>query len=173
LACFAAVLSTLLIIPLAARANHAHAAREREHAKASRVVEQANRIGALRAELASDKDAMSPGSDAPLATRVSAALAASGLEQSTLAGLSPESLSQQSGSQTTLRSRATLTLQNLTLPELGTFIAAWRDREPAWSITSLEMAPLANARAIQKPGADLPIRAVLILETLRFENQTP
>jgi hypothetical protein len=167
------VLSTLLIIPLAARAGQAHAAREREHAKASRVVEQANRIGALRAELASDKDAMSPGSDAPLATRVSAALAASGLEQSTLAGLSPESLSQQSGSQTTLRSRATLTLQNLTLPELGTFIAAWRDREPAWSITSLEMAPLANARAIQKPGADLPIRAVLMLETLRFENQTP
>ena len=103
-----------------------------------------------------------------LAARVSAVLAASGLAQSSLAGLSPESVVQRSEAGTALRVRATLTLQSVTLPEVGRFIAEWRSRYPAWILTSIDLAPDAGDKVT--PGSDLPIRAVLVVESIAFDR---
>jgi hypothetical protein len=70
---------------------------------------------------------------------------AAGLSQSILAGLSPESIAQQSDTGTALRRRATLTLQSLTLPQLGAFIAEWRAREPGWAVSD------GAFRAVERP----------------------
>jgi hypothetical protein len=66
------------------------------------------------------------------------------------------------------RTRAVLTLAPLTLPQLGGFLAAWHSREPQWTVSSIELSPQPGnqAQSAAAPGGDLPLRAVLGLETL-------
>lgn len=167
-----AVLATIVLIPLAVRAGGSGASLRREHARAEAIVADVGRLEELRAKLAASSDGPADTSGAPtpsLATRVSGVLSAAGLSQSNLAGLSPESTAQRSDAGTALRRRATLTLQSLTLRDLGRFIGEWKAREPAWAVTSIDLAPVTNAKPA--PGADLPLRVVLVVETLSFENQ--
>lgn len=169
-----AVLATMALVPLAVRASGARASVQREHVRAEAILADVGRLEQLRAKLAASPDASADSDGAPaasLATRVSVVLSAAGLNQSNLAGLSPESAAQRSDAGTALRRRATLTLQSLTLRELGRFIAEWRAREPAWAVTSIDLAPVTNGEP--EPGADLPIRVVLVVEALTFENQSP
>ncbi|MBX3360295.1 MAG: hypothetical protein KF912_10405 [Phycisphaeraceae bacterium] len=159
-------------MPLFVRAAGSGAALRREHARAEAIVAGVGRLEELRAKLAASQDGSADTSVAPtpsLATRVSSVLSAAGLSQSNLAGLSPESTALRSDAGTALRRRATLTLQLLTLRDLGRFVAEWKAREPAWAVTSIDLAPATNAKPA--PGADLPIRVVLVVETLSFENQ--
>lgn len=118
-----------------------------------------------------------PGSLAP---EVSAALAGSGLPPSAMASLSAEPES--SGSLATGAAgpvqartrRGTLVLTSVTLPQLGAFCATWRERQPGWSIAALDVGPEtgnANARSqIAATGGDLPLRAVLTLESISLER---
>lgn len=179
-----AFLATIALVPLGVRAAGSGAALRREQARAETVVVEVRRHEELRAKLAASPDGSADTGDRggrggptpSLATRVSGVLSAAGLSQSNLAGLSPESTAQRSDAGTALRRRATLTLQSLTLRDLGRFIGEWRAREPAWAVTSIDLAPVTNSKPA--PGADIPIRVVLVVETLSFEtemheNQTP
>lgn len=126
------------------------------------VRSQAERLIALRnshGEVAS-----SPG---PLAQRVNDALAAAGLPSGTLSGLSPESATTQRATPTsamTMRKRATLTLAPITLPQVGKFLATWRAQEPAWSVAGVDLAP--EGSRVVPTGGDLPLRAVVVIETV-------
>ncbi len=176
-----AVLATIALVPLVVRTARSGASLQRERARAEASITAVGQLERVRARLAAlpHASADNGGSGTPtasLATRVSGVLSAAGLNQSNLAGLSPESAAQRSDAGTALRRRATLTLQSLTLPDLGRFIGEWRAREPAWAVTSIDLTPVTNAKP--EPGTDLPVRVVLVVETLSFENhphenQTP
>lgn len=99
--------------------------------------------------------------ESPLARRVGAALASAGLDAGTLADLSPEAHLPSAG---LVRRRGTLTLTGVTLPEVGRFLAAWREAEPAWTVTAADLTPESSRAA--PPGADRPLRAVLTVEAL-------
>jgi hypothetical protein len=104
-----------------------------------------------------------------LTPRISAALASCGQPASSVASVSPESES--SMGETDLharRTRAVVTLSGVTLPQLGSFLGAWRAREPAWTIASVDLAPQTGSGGAAVPGAggDLPLRAVIEIETM-------
>ena len=143
-----------------------------------------------------------------LAPRVADSLAACGLPSSVMSNLSaqaetllaalpsesapsPRDLNNEPGSERGIKSRkAGVTLTPITLSELGRFIAAWREREPAWVIASIDVAPLnasghpvaddrrssSSADSKVPPsvqsnsggggGGELPLRVVLSLESL-------
>jgi hypothetical protein len=168
--CVIAVIATLALGPIGLRASHAAGMARRERARTETMLADIERVHILRASLATTGTAEAD-SGVPLATRVAGVLSAAGLAQSNLGALSPESTTQRSGGGTTVRRRATMTLQSLTLPELGRFLAEWRSREPSWTVTSIDLNP--QERAKPTPGADLPIRAVVLLESLSFESSRP
>jgi hypothetical protein len=104
-----------------------------------------------------------------LTPRVTAALERAGLPVGALASLSPEAESQvvgQAGVRVSRR-RATLTLAGVTLPAVGRFLDAWRSAEPAWTPTSIDVAP-AGGQATEAGGAggDLPLRVVIVIESI-------
>jgi hypothetical protein len=107
-----------------------------------------------------------------LTPRISAALASCGLPASSVASVSPESES--ALGETDLharRTRAVVTLTGVTLPQLGSFLGAWRTREPAWTVSSVDLSPqngqgTAGAGSAGAAGGDLPLRAVIGIETM-------
>jgi hypothetical protein len=132
------------------------------------LVTQANSLADLRSR---KPDWSEASGEAGLASAVSAALSSSGLASSNLSSLSPESESAVSVAGLKVRrQRATLTLTQVTLPQLGGFLDAWRRREPAWVCTSIEIAAEGGKPAGISPGGDLPLKAVLAIETLRVQG---
>lgn len=127
------------------------------------VSEQAKRVSELRAlgSLPSGRDGA-----APLAERVTAALSSAGLPSSVLSNFSPESESVDrttSAGTPSKRRRATMTLAPITLPQVGTFLAAWKDRQPMWEVSSVDLSPQSNSAAT--PGGDLPLRVVIVIQS--------
>jgi len=54
-------------------------------------------------------------------------------------------------------------LSNLSLPQLGRFLDAWRSTEVAWLPVSIDLSPASG-----KPpdaGGDLPLRVVITIES--------
>ncbi|HYE03385.1 MAG TPA: hypothetical protein VD963_09140 [Phycisphaerales bacterium] len=114
-------------------------------------------------------------SDAALAPSVSAALGAAGLSASVLSSLTVNDPAAGESDAPAARRRATLALTSLTLPELGRFLRAWREREPDWVIASLDIGPepdRTRPRRSAAPGVaeDLPLRAMIGLEALFMNN---
>ncbi len=115
-----------------------------------------------------------------LAPEVSATLAGTGLPPSVMNSLSadPDSSAGQGSSGTgaiqARTRRGTLVLTSLTLPQLGAFCAAWRERQPGWTISALDVSPeggnLAAKTSVASTGGDLPLRAVLTLESISLER---
>jgi hypothetical protein len=102
-----------------------------------------------------------------LTPRISAALATSGLPASALASVSPEAESPVGDADLRARrSRAVVTLAPITLAQLGGFLAAWRTREPQWTVSSIDVAPQNGGARQEMAGGDLPLRAVIGIETL-------
>lgn len=115
-----------------------------------------------------------------LAQRVSASIAAAGLPSTTLSSLSPESSANDGGHDRFSavridRRRAVLTLGSVTLPQLGRFLAAWREREPEWTVTSIDVTPMNigdggssskdRSGGVQvAPGGDIPARVIIAIE---------
>jgi hypothetical protein len=109
-----------------------------------------------------------------LTPRITAALAASGLPAAAVSSVSPESESPVGDSDLKARrSRATLTLAGITLPQLGAFLQAWRSREPQWTISSLDLVPQAGQPKAESTGGDLPLRVVIGMETLFVDRPEP
>lgn len=126
-------------------------------------------------EIASIRAAAPPESRWPrpapgLATRVADVVSKSGLPPSAFQSLSPETESTV-GISGLRKQAARVTLDGLTLPDLGRFLQEWRTAEPLWTVTSIDITPAA-AKVAAKPGqvTDRPLRAVLGIETIFASN---
>ncbi|GMV25103.1 MAG: hypothetical protein AMXMBFR58_11340 [Phycisphaerae bacterium] len=123
-------------------------------------------------------------SDAPsedLTRRVSRVISAAGLASSVLSNVSPDS-DQPAGSAKSpggtplyLRRSARLTLDGVTLPQLGRFLEAWRAAEPGWIVTSIDLSAASGTSGgsrIKSPengsttGRDRHLRALLAVEAI-------
>jgi len=132
-----------------------------------RLQSQAQELAVLHAAAASAPARPTAGSG--LAARLASTLAAARLPATALAGVNPESATIHTGQdQSTLRrQRATVNLAGLTLPQLGSLLAAWRSAEPGWTVTRIDIAPLTGAPSPGSgPGGDSPLRIGLSLEAL-------
>ncbi|MBX3378385.1 MAG: hypothetical protein KF678_15430 [Phycisphaeraceae bacterium] len=98
-----------------------------------------------------------------LASKVAGAMASAGLATASLQSLSPEAQAAISGQTKLSRQRATLTLSNVSLPQVGTFLNAWRSAEPDWIISGIDLTPITSKDA-PSIGSDLPLRAVISFE---------
>ena len=128
---------------------------------------QLQRVSADAREIASLRSAAPPESrrhrPAPgLATHVADVVSKSGLPQSALQNLSPETENGVSG--TGLRRQvARMTLEPLTLPEFGRFLQEWRAAEPGWTVSSIEITPAPQRNG---KGTERPLRAIIGIETV-------
>jgi len=106
-----------------------------------------------------------------LATRIADVVSKAGLPQSALQNLSPETESA-AGTSGLRKQAARITLDGLTLPELGRFLQEWRVAEPVWTMATIDIPPTA-AKIAAKPGqaTDRPLRAVLGIETVFADNE--
>jgi hypothetical protein len=109
-----------------------------------------------------------------LAPQVSAAISAAGLPASAMLSLSadPEMPAPAKGIQANRR-RATLVLAPVTLPQLGAFLQTWRQRQPAWVISQLDVSPEPEGKKKDDAamvGGDLPLRSVMTFETLWLDR---
>lgn len=146
----------------------------------ARLTAQATLINELRGKL--PEWALAPKVAGMLAPEVGATLAVAGLPPSAMASLSADPEGQGSSgfdgstsaapAQARTR-RATLVLGGVTLPQLGAFLQQWRDRQPAWTVATIDVGPeqgSAAAAAKAQTGGDLPLRAVLTLENLSLQR---
>lgn len=169
------------------RLAHAGRIAEREVARFQQVSAEARELVALRSAHTS-RHGSSAAADAPppkLSPAITTALASSGLPAQTLASLSPESATREridgagtlnSPFTSLIRRRATLVLTPLTLPQLGRFLDTWRKQgapeasgavgEP-WVISRIDVEPRRDGQPT--PGADLPLRATLVMESVSLE----
>jgi hypothetical protein len=80
------------------------------------------------------------------------------------------------------RQRTMLTLSPVTLPQLGAFLQTWRQRQPDWCVTGIEVSPAgtgglgggggpgsATGGVYPAPGGDLPLRAVLVMDAVYLD----
>jgi hypothetical protein len=106
-----------------------------------------------------------------LATRLGDVISKAGLPPSSLQNLTPETESAY-GSAGLKRQVAKLTLDGLTLPELGCFLQEWRTAQPLWTVSSIDITP-ASARMLATPGhaTDRPLRATITIETIFADDQ--
>jgi hypothetical protein len=166
----AAVAALVSVSAAGARYWSARGRATTELARVRLVTSDARELARLRAGAPSWTAQERPG--AGLAARVSAALAGCGLPASALSTLSPEA---ESGvGETDLRARRTravVTLAPVTLPQLGGFLAAWRSGNPEWTVGSIDIAPQSAAGAASGSGGDLPLRALVTLETLFVDRE--
>jgi hypothetical protein len=123
------------------------------------------------AALTSSKPSLPRTSDGPgMGARIASVLAACGLPASAMTSVSPEADTRLTVPESTaryLRSRVTLTLAGVTLPQLGSFLNGWRTAEPAWVPTALEITPTQPKEGF--PGGDRPLNITIVLEGL-FED---
>lgn len=155
------------------------AERERAQAQASlgalhALTGGAQELASLRATVPTWVQGATPAGG--LTQSVTATLEKCGLRANVLENLSADAEPDRSGSASSggggvsrgaaaavHRRGASLVLTNLTLPQLGSFLAAWREREPRWIVAKIDLAP-AQRKAQSNAGGDLPVRAVLGLE---------
>lgn len=98
-----------------------------------------------------------------LASRLAQTVAACGLPQSALHNVTPELESPLTSRGRPLhRATARLTLEPVTLPELGRFLHQWRTVEPTWTVSSVDLAP-SNRPAGEQQKA---LRAAIVIETV-------
>lgn len=159
------MLSVVVLIVTGSHAARAHSQRNSSRSALALVTENARELVRLRQ--ASPDHAFNQRPSSGVAARVSQVLSTSGLAPTALQSVSPEAESSEHG---VLRQRATLTLVNLTLPQLGKFLVLWRTDEPGWIVSGLDVSPSGSGT----PGADLPLRAVITIEaTFRAHPTVP
>ena len=106
-----------------------------------------------------------------LATRVADAVSKAGLTQSAVQSVSPE-VESSAGASGLRKEAAKITLDGLTLPELGRFLQQWRTDQPVWTVISIDMTPTAT-KPRPNPGQSLdrPLKAVLGIETIFADKE--
>jgi hypothetical protein len=149
-----AILGSALAVAVAAPgAASAHAAAQGELVALGTTSAHVKELASLRSRLAHGITEPQGGAGT-LAERVAPALAEAGMASSALQGVSPES--QVGGGDSVARRRATITF-SATLPDLGRFLDAWRAREPAWTVTGIDLAPERRGDApLPPPAATCP-----------------
>lgn len=154
------------------RTAGAAAAAERDVARFHEVATAAAELADLARRSPSDHP---PASDGKLALRISAAISAAGLPAASLSSLSPESASTErlDGGLRLIRRRATLMLTPLTLPQVGRFLDAWRMEAPGWTVSRIDLEPRRETSSSSATGGDLPLRAVIVIETLNLADTGP
>lgn len=157
--CIAASVAVLFMWGSRAASARADAASARRDL--TLAIEQASELARLRQA----KREFPERSEGGLASKVSAALLRAGLTASTLQSLSPEANTPVNGEPRLSRQRATLTLQGLSLPQVGAFLDAWRGEEPDWVVAGIDLSP-ASGRDAGSIGSDLPLRVSLTIEGL-------
>ena len=186
----AAALVIGVLVLHAPRVAHARRAADRELARFHQVSTDARELVTLRTAHATRRGpSASPDAPPPkLSPAITAALASSGLPAQTLASLSPESATREwidssaSGAAASpiaahiIRRRATLVLTPLTLPQLGRFLDTWRKQTAPdaqgsagdpWTVSRIDVEPRRDGQPT--PGADLPLRATLVMESVSLE----
>jgi hypothetical protein len=132
-----------------------------------RVSDNAREIASLRSAAPPESRRQRPRPG--LASRVADVVSKASLPQSSLQSLSPETETQVGG--TGLRRQvAKMTLDGMTLPQLGRFLQEWRTAEPAWTVDAIDITP-APTRGRSTPSGDRLLRAVLSIETV-FSTST-
>jgi hypothetical protein len=159
----ALVLSLVPVVWLASQyARHrteARAALAHFHTISTQAVELAN----LKA--AAPPEARRPRPDPGIASRLAHAVALANLPQTALQNITPElesTVSSAQGAPAYRRTTVRLTLEPITLPELGRFLSEWRTAEPTWTVTTIDLTP------VNRPVRDQqrPLRAALVIETI-------
>lgn len=128
----------------------------------ARAAADAGELAALRADAPEAAEAK-PASELP--ARVTATLAACGLPASAVQNFSAEP-SRRDAREGIQRERASLVLSQVTLPQVGRFLVAWRDAEPRWVVSSIEL----TADGPAPGGGDLPLRVLMSLESPTAES---
>ncbi len=121
-----------------------------------------------------------PGED--LTRRVTRAINSAGLPTATLSSLTPEADQPASSARTQdnkplyLRRSARLTLDAVTLPQLGRFLEAWRAAEPGWVVSSIDLSSTptptsgsgagSRVNAVHPANRELPLRVLLTIEAV-------
>jgi hypothetical protein len=170
----AAILALWMVASLASMAAIGSAGARALHARevafaASQTLELVSRLASDIASLKSGTAALpriSTGGPA-MGTRIADVLAAAGLQSTTLSNVSPEAdtrLQLPDSSQRFVRSRVTLSLNEITLPSLGLFLDAWRRTEPDWVPASIDVTPTSPKQGF--PGGDLPLNVIISLEAV-------
>jgi hypothetical protein len=112
-----------------------------------------------------------------LATRLGETLTGCGIAASSLANVSPQpemAVQGPPGTESLKRQRASFMLVPITLPQLGSFLDAWRTREPHWTVASIDVAPETGKRdersQVGGAGGDLPLRVVITLDAVYMDD---
>lgn len=107
--------------------------------------------------------------DFGLAPRFSAVLTGCGLPASALSSVSADPEPVPIGGELSIkRRRASVTLTAVTLPQVGSLLASWREREPGWTVTGIDLTP--ETAAPVAPGGDLPLRVLIAMESLLVDE---
>lgn len=174
----ALVLSCAAAIALGVRREHAaqRSAQEAE-TELDRTDVGLRRLGQATAARPAWLDRSAP--EAELAKRVASTLGRIGLPASSLANVEPDApapvgrVDDQRVGPLIKRARASVTLRSLTLPDVGRFLDAFRQRETDWTITSVRIEPERTVASVPKgsaPPRDLPLVVALSLESLYVER---
>ncbi len=147
-----------------------HGARAERRLQTTRLESLRHKDGQIRRlKAATPRASVAENEPGSLAPRLTQALSAAGLPGTSLASLTPRSQTvTASDGRSVVKRSAALSISPIALPELGSFLAAWRTSEPRWVVASIELAPETGATA--PPGANLPLRVNLVLEALAAED---
>lgn len=149
----------------------ARAAADSEVSRARMVATQARQLAMVQPVTHSWAARRRP--ESGLAARLGETLAACGIAAQALSNVSPQSeipLSGTDAQDRLRRQRAGFTLVSVTLPQVGSFLEAWRAREPHWGVAGIDLTPEpSDIKAAG--GSDLPLRAVITLEAVYLDQK--
>ncbi len=174
------MLAALLLAIAGYRAVRAGASAAAAERRAQTLSAAAKEIDTIRAGLPVWALVASPDA-ASLAKRAGQVVASAGLPASALSSFSTqtESIGSPTPSGARIqRRRASIVLSGVTLPQLGSFLTAWRSQEPDWMIGTIDITQdgldssgragrgSAGGASGGRGGGDLPLRVVLTAESL-------
>lgn len=126
------------------------------------VADQTRELSQLRAQAPPEllRERPAPG----LTARIAGVVAVAGLPQSALQNVTPEleTLVTTVRGGKYRRMTVRMTLEPVTLPELGRVLSEWRSAEPLWTVSSIDLSPGSGAAS----GSQKRLRAALVIETI-------
>jgi hypothetical protein len=175
-----------MLLATARSAATAHAQLQSARTAHAEAVQTAHRLALARAS--GDTAAAAAHVQDAMVARVSASLTRAGIPVARMTRLSPRSrgatgptvrLSDGTSVRPVHRS-ASLSLDQVSLPDLGGFLQAWRTEQPAWRVTSLEATPIPHRPGDVPTGKSLPGNTLarpltihLTLESTGIEHESP
>lgn len=171
----AAAVSVMIAAMLAWQLSGQRAMADASRSRLEQLVTRAAKLDQLRADAASRTRA--PIDQVNLMSNLNAALLEAGLPVTALTNLTPEAdgpvMSGRGGAGDDAASRyrrqaARVTIEQVTLPQVGKFLAAWRTAQPRWMVTSLQVQPAPAAAAPDRAVGEIahqPLRMYLVIES--------